>query len=177
MAAAQEFHRELIRDHNQLPHFAHHRRADRKHAPLEVLGAARGRAIEASALHQAFGRKFWQRKTDSRGFVRIGRWKIYVEEALPKTVIEVRYWEGKLLAEYETHLLTEYDCQWDTAKLQPKAIENLKQYLHPYESKQVLLFDPLWVRKAVELGRASMHPERSGGSKHSKCVYILDLNW
>lgn len=70
VAAAEEIHRDLIRDHNRLPHFAHRRRNDGKGTPLEVLGAAKGQAVESATLHQAFSRKFWQRKTDSRGFVR-----------------------------------------------------------------------------------------------------------
>lgn len=43
--AAQEFHRELIRDYNRLPHWAHRRRNDGKDSPLAVLGAARGKQI------------------------------------------------------------------------------------------------------------------------------------
>jgi transposase len=163
--AAQEFHRELIRDHNRLPHFAHRHRNDLKQAPLEVLGGAKGRAVEAADLHQAFSRQYWQRKTDGRGFVRIGRWKIYIEEALAKTVVQVRYWEGKLRAEYERHLLTEYDCQWDKRRLQPKAINNLRQYPHPFECNQGVLFDPLWVRDPLELGAPGQEQEKKAGRK------------
>lgn len=89
--AAQEFHRELIRDHNRLPHFAHRRRNDDRHAPLEVLAEARGREVNAATLHRAFSRMTWRRKTDARGFVRINRWKGYVEEGLPRTPVQVTY--------------------------------------------------------------------------------------
>jgi hypothetical protein len=102
VAAAEEIHRALIRDHNRLPHFAHRKRGDNKKTPVEVLGAARGQAVEPAALHQAFSRKFWQRRTDARGFVRVGRWRIYVEEGLPRTPIEVIYWDGRLRAEYRS---------------------------------------------------------------------------
>jgi len=43
IAAAVEFHRELIRDHNRLPHWAHQFRRDQKRTPLQVLGPAQGR--------------------------------------------------------------------------------------------------------------------------------------
>src|SRR5262245_1718540 len=47
---AQEFHRELIRDYNRLPHWAHRRRNDGKHSPLAVLGDARGKQVESADL-------------------------------------------------------------------------------------------------------------------------------
>lgn len=158
--AAVEFHRELIRDHNRLPHFAHRKRNDQRQTPLAVLGAATGQAVEPAVLHQAFSRKFWQRKTDARGFVRVGHWKIYIEEALPKTPVQVHYWDGKLRAEYETQLITEYDCQWDKRKLTPKAISNPTPQAHPFQSKQPTLFDPLWVRDPVELGIPAIAPQK-----------------
>jgi hypothetical protein len=92
---AVEFHRELIRDHNRLPHWAHHRRNDGKHAPLAVLGDARGMRVEPADLQRAFGQRYSQRLTDARGFVRIGRWKIYVEEGLPRTPVQLSYWDGR----------------------------------------------------------------------------------
>jgi len=150
IAAAQEFHRDLIRDHNRLPHYAHRFRNDQKRAPLEVLGAVKGREVGAADLHQAFSRKFWQRETDARGFVRLGRWRIYVEEALPRTPVQVRYWDGKLSAEYDSHVLTEYECKWDRTKLTPKAISQMTSHQHPFQSRQQPLFDPLWLRDPVE---------------------------
>jgi transposase/transposase InsO family protein len=70
---AVEVHRELMRDYNRLPHFAHRQRNDHRHAPLEVLGEACGREVDAATLHRAFSRMTWQRQTDERGFVRINR--------------------------------------------------------------------------------------------------------
>jgi putative transposase len=158
--AAIEFHRELIRDHNRLPHFAHRFRNDQKHAPLEVLGAVKGQSVEPAVLHQTFSRKFWQRKTDARGFVRVGRWKIYIEEALPKTQAQVHYWEGKLRAECDAQLITEYDCQWDNQKLRPKVISNPTPRAHPFESKQPTLFDPLWIGDPIEIGLGATLPQK-----------------
>ena len=58
---AVEFHRDLIRDHNRLPHWAHHCRNDGKHSPLAVLGNARGKRIEPTDLQRAFGQRYCQR--------------------------------------------------------------------------------------------------------------------
>jgi hypothetical protein len=153
--AAIQFHRELIQDHNRLRHYAHEKRNDGKHAPLEVLGAARGRQVEAADLHRAFSRKSWKRMTDARGFVRVNRWKIYVEEGLPRVPVQVTYWDGKLRAEYQSHMVAEYRCKFDEHRQRPKAIDSPTFFETPFQSPQVPLFDPLWVRDPVEV-----EPER-----------------
>jgi hypothetical protein len=85
IAEAAEIHRDLIRDHNRLPHWAHLQRNDNKRTPLEVLGPARGRETDAATLHRAFNQMVWRRKTDPQGFIRLGRWRVYVESGLPRT--------------------------------------------------------------------------------------------
>jgi transposase len=150
--AAQEFHRELIRDYNRLPHWAHHRRNDGKHSPLAVLGNAQGKQIEPADLERAFGQRYSQRMTDARGFVRIGRWKIYIEEALPRTPIQLSYWDSKLRAEHQSHLLTEYQCKWGKKDSRPTMISHPLHHSHPFQSKQMDLFDPLWIRDPVDTG-------------------------
>src|SRR5689334_174735 len=42
---------------------------------------------------------------------------IYVEEGLAHTPVEISYWDGKLRAEYDAHLLTEYNCRWDNNEI------------------------------------------------------------
>ncbi len=170
--AAQEFHRELIRDHNRLPHFAHRRREDNRHAPLEVLGRARGRDVEASALHRAFSRKVWRRLTDARGFVRINRWKIYVEEGLPHTPVEVIYWDKKLRAEYKQEVLSEYRCRWDEARARPRLLSHPQHHENSYQSRQMALFDPLWVRDPIEGEAASARVGREPVSEKQLRLYL-----
>jgi transposase/transposase InsO family protein len=152
---AVEFHRDLIRDHNRLPHWAHHRRNDGKHAPLAVLGDARGKRVEPTDLERAFGQRYCQRKTDARGFVKIGRWKIYVEEGLPRTPVQLSYWNGKLRAEYHSQMLTEYQCKWGEKSARPTAISQPLHHAHPFQSRQMALFDPLWIRYPVDLATKS----------------------
>jgi putative transposase len=147
---AVELHRELIRDHNRLPHFAHRKRQDQKHSPLEVLDQAKGREVDAATLHRAFSRMTWKRTTDERGYVRINRWRVYVEEGLPRTPVQVTYWDGKLRAEYESHLLTEYNCRWDQTRQRPKSIGHPHCLENPYVPRQQTLFNPLWIRHAIE---------------------------
>jgi hypothetical protein len=148
--AAQEFHRELIRDYNRLPHWAHHRRNDGKRSPLAVLGDARGKRVEPADLERAFAQRYCQRMTDARGFVRIGRWKIYVEEGLPRAPIQLSVWDRRLRAEYQSQILTEYQCKWGKKSVRPTAISHPRYHAHPFQSRQMTLFDPLWMRDPVE---------------------------
>jgi transposase len=148
--SAQEFHRELIHDYNRLPHWAHHRRNDGKRSPLAVLGNARGKSVEPADLERAFAQRYCQRTTDARGFVRIGRWKIYVEEGLPRVPIQLSHWDGQLRAEYQSQILTEYQCKWGKKSARPTVISHPRYRIHPFQSRQIVLFDPLWVRDPVE---------------------------
>jgi len=148
--AAQEFHRELIRDYNRLPHWAHHRRNDGKRSPLAVLGAAKGKRVEPADLERAFGQRYCQRMTNAHGFVRVGRWKIYVEEGLPRAPVQLSYWNGKLRAEHQSQLLVEYQCKWREKSARPTAISQPLHHAHPFQSKQMALFDPLWMRDPIE---------------------------
>lgn len=147
---AVDIHRDLIRDHNRLPHYAHRERNDQKHAPLEVLADRRGRVAQTRDLHYAFERKHWQRRTDAKGFVRLGKWKVYVEEGLPRTPVQVLFWDGKLRAEYREKVLSEYDGKWSDDR---RAVIHLKPGVHyetEYSSRQQELFDVGWLRDPVE---------------------------
>lgn len=170
---AVEIHRELIRDHNRLPHFAHLKRNDQKRAPLEVLSQARGREVDAATLHRAFSRMTWKRTTDERGFVRINRWRIYVEEGLPRTPVQVTYWDGQLRAEYNAQLLTEYRCKWDREADRPKAISRPTYHETQYRSRQPALFDPQWLREPVEGEAPQPRPlKRAEGRGRQLSLYL-----
>jgi len=158
--AAQEFHGELIRDYNRLPHWAHRRRDDEKHSPLAVLGTAKGKHVEPADLERAFGQRYCQRRTDARGFVRVGRWRIYVEEGIPRAPVQLSYWNGKLRAEHQSQLLVEYQCKWSEKSARPTAISQPLHHAHPFQSRQMALFDPLWIRDPIE--PESQKTQRSG---------------
>lgn len=168
VSAAVDFHRELIRDHNRLPHWAHRFRNDQKRAPLEVLGMAQGKAVEAPTLQRAFGQHYCQRRIDEHGFVRLGRWKIYIEEGLPKTPVQLSYWDGKLRAEYGEHRLMEYQCRWGKNDSRPTALSHPLHHDHPFQSQQRELFDPLWLRDPVAPGELVPIRAKSATPKSSQ---------
>jgi hypothetical protein len=74
-----------------------------------------------------------------------------VEEGLPKTAVQVTYWDGKLRAEYNSETLAEYRCGWDRTNNCPKSITQPKYYENRYERQQQVLFNPLWVRDPIEM--------------------------
>ena len=152
VAAAVEFHRQLIRDHNRLPHWAHRLRNDQKRTPLAVLHTAQGQAVAPATLQQAFGQRYCQRRIDKHGFVKLGRWKIYIEEGLPKTPVQLSYWDGKLRADYGEQRLREYHCRWGANDQRPTAITHPLPHAHPFQTRQQNLFDPLWLRDPIAPG-------------------------
>lgn len=135
---------------------AHQRRQDGKHSPLAVLSQARGKQVAAAELQRAFGQRYCQRLTDARGFVRIGGWKIYVEEGLPRMPVQLSYWDGKLRAEHESQLLVEYQCKWGQQTARPTAIAQPLAYAYPFQSRQQTLFDPLWIWSPLDLASQSL---------------------
>jgi putative transposase len=168
VAQAVAFHRELIRDHNRLPHWAHRFRNDQKHTPLEVLDTAQGKYVEPTTLQNAFGQRYCQRRIDEHGFVKLGRWKIYIEEGLPKTAVQLSYWDGKLRADYGEQRLVEYQCRWGTNAPRPTALSHPTPHPHPFQSRQQNLFDPLWLRDPVapgEMPPAKPKPATSQGAQ------------
>ncbi len=161
----------MIRDHNRLPHFAHRRREDGKDSPLEVLGNRRGTKIDKTELHQALSRQVWQRKTNEKGYIRVGRWKIYIEEGLPKTPVEVTYWDGKLRAEYRQTKLAEYDCRWDEKGKRPKSIGKPEHFATQYKSRQQELFEMGWDREPIEEIRSVRKSLRNRYSEQLKLPF------
>ena len=128
---------------------------------------------ETRDLHYAFERKHWQRRTDAKGFVRLGKWKVYVEEGLPRTPVQVLFWDGKLRTEYREKVLSEYDGKWSDER---RGGVNLKPGIHyetEFSSKQQALFDPEWLRDPVE----NLSQQRSVKSAMEEEYYQPKLNF
>ena len=154
-----------------MPHFAHRRREDGKDSPLEVLGTSRGTEIEKAELHQAFSRQVWQRKTNDKGYIRVGRWKIYVEQGLPKTPVEVSYWNGKLRTEYRQTKLAEYACRWDEKGKRPKEIGEPEHFATKYKSRQQELFEMDWNREPIEEMRSDGKTQNQSKAKQPELPF------
>ncbi len=137
-----------------------------------MLGNRRGTEIDNTELHQAFSRQVWQRRTNEKGFIRVGRWKIYIEEGLPKTPVEVTYWDGKLRAEYRQTKLAEYDCRWNDEEQRPKTIGKPQHFETPYRSKQPELFEVGWLREPIEEIRAERKSAKKWYSEQLNLPFV-----
>jgi hypothetical protein len=47
-------------------------------------------------------------------------------------------------------VLTEYRCRWNGAAQRPKTVSHPQFHEHPFQSRQMTLFDPLWARQPIE---------------------------
>ena len=100
------------------------------------------------------------------------RRKVYVEEGLPQTPVQVTYWDGKLRAEYDSQILTEYRCRWDGINQRPKAISQPHHYETPFQSLQQMLFDPLWVRDPIEAVPTPAPPQKRAAAGQQLRLYL-----
>ena len=70
--------------------------------------------------------------------------------------IALRIRDGKLRAEYQSQTLVEYQCEWGEKSARPTAISQPLQHAHPFQSRQMALFDPLWIRYPTDLTTESV---------------------
>jgi hypothetical protein len=111
--------------------------------------------------------------TDARGFVKIGRWKIYVEDGLPRVHNQLSYWDGRLRAEYQSQILTEYQCKWGKKSARPTAISQPLHHVHPFQSRPMMLFDPRWIRDPMDLTAKSVQrPEKKPAEAEQLRLYL-----
>jgi hypothetical protein len=92
----------------------------------------------------------------------IGRWRVYVESGLPRTPVEVTYWDGLLRAEHQGYFVSQHQCEWDHQNHRPRQISHLHCFEHPDQSHQQPLFDAQWIREPIEEPRLASHPPKPG---------------
>jgi hypothetical protein len=63
--------------------------------------------------------------------------------------------QRELRAEYQSQMLTEYQCKWGRKDSRPSIISHSLHHSHPFQSKQMALFDPLRIRDPVDLATKS----------------------
>jgi hypothetical protein len=74
---------------------------------------------------------------------------------LIRTPLQLSYWDGRLRAEYQSRVLTEYQCKWGRKDSRPSIISHPLHHSHPFQPKQMALFDPQWIRDPVDLATRS----------------------
>src|SRR5438874_10810644 len=121
-------HRKWMGDYNVQRHWAHEKREDGCHSPVQVLD----RILFATR---------YTLYLDKNGFLRFQNWKLYGERGLAKAPVTVWVYDGSLKVEYQAVTLTQYtvDLQEDHKHLSQVSHPRLAQT--PFRSPQLVLFD------------------------------------
>jgi hypothetical protein len=92
---------------------------------------------------------------------------------LPRTQIQLSFWEGRLRAEYQSQMLAEYRCKWGKKAARPAAISQPIHHNHPFQSRQMTLFDPLWIRFPMDLAtRGCQRTEKKQSTTEQLRLYL-----
>jgi hypothetical protein len=91
---------------------------------------------------------------------------------LPRVPIQVTFWDGKLRAEYESHLLAEYRCKFDEHEQRPKTITSPTLFESPFRSPQQELFDPAWIRDPLEVEPEPSQPRKQAVGAEQLRLYL-----
>ena len=138
LARAHEAWRE---DYNAQRHWAHEKREDGRHSPDAVLGfyTALLRHREED-LRRAFFSTRFSRTLDALGYLRLMRWRIYGEEALPRWEVAVWLQPGNLTVEYGGETLSSYDVELAAGTGKPRAVGGARLFETSYVLPQLRLF-------------------------------------
>ena len=141
MQEVQNHHAAFMDIFNTTPHWAHRRRADGSHTPVDVLGWLKGRPVEAKRLRQLFGRTELLRTVNRYGFVSVQRFYIYAEDGLSKQRVSIWIYEGELSIEYHNTLLARYHCEYNAVPGQLQSVSEPTLYATPFVSPQLALIE------------------------------------
>src|SRR5947208_12234587 len=134
-------HRKWMGDYNVQRHWAHEKREDGCHSPVQVLAWHKGTLYPAEFLDRILFATRYTRYLDKKGFLRFQNWKLYGERGLAKAPVTVWVYDGSLKVEYQAVTLTQYtvDLQEDHKHLSQVSHPRLAQT--PSRSPQLVLFD------------------------------------
>src|SRR5215813_5517100 len=67
----------------------------------------------------------------------------------------------------------EYQCKWGEKSTRPTAISQPLHHTYPFQSRQMALFDPLWIRYPVDLATQSFRrSEKKQSTAHQLRLYF-----
>ena len=92
-------HRKWMRDYNVQRHWAHEKREDGCHSPVQVLAWHKGTMYPAEFLDRILFATRYTRYLDKNGFLRFQNWKLYGERGLAKAPVTVWVYDGSLKVE------------------------------------------------------------------------------
>jgi hypothetical protein len=142
-------HRKWMRDYNVQRHWAHEKREDSCHSPIQVLAWHKGTMYSAEFLDRILFATRFTRRLDKNGYLRLQNWKLYGERGLAKAPFR-----SPQLALFDLRP-GEWLLYWKTPEL-----ASARRRRRVAGIMQLPLFDPEPIDLAVEAaeGRDAPHP-------------------
>jgi len=141
LAAAQAVHSSFMELFNTTPHWAHRHRAEGAHTPMQVLGAAQGRAVDPGELARLFAATAVERMVNRYGYVSVQRFSIYAERGLACHRVAVWIAEGQVRVEYAQTVLAQYHAEVRRPGPQIRKLDEPRLYYTAFRSPQLELWD------------------------------------
>lgn len=127
-------------DFNAQMHWAHRQREDGRHSPDEVLGGARGVAVDEETLRRTFFTLRIGRVLDARGYARLRHWKVYGERGLAGRPVGLWLYGPQLTVEHRDEPLAQFHVAYAPGKWRLKTVTLLRLFETPFRSPQLWLF-------------------------------------
>jgi hypothetical protein len=135
-------HEKWQRDYNFQKHMAHEKRDDGCHSPAAVLGWIKGMQPEPELVYQVFAALCETRTLTKAGYARFRNFLLYGERELAGHKTSINIFQDMLTLEYEAHPLSRYSVEWQPDDTHISRVGNPRLYDHPYQSPQLLLWEP-----------------------------------
>jgi hypothetical protein len=139
LLAAQE---KWMRDYNFQRHLAHEKRDDGCHSPAAVLGWVKGVQPEPDQVYRAFEAICETRTETAAGYARFRNFLLYGEQGLAGKKTLINIFQDVLTLEYGEYPLSRYSVEWQPDDRHLLRVGNPRLYDHPYQSPQLLLWEP-----------------------------------
>jgi len=134
-------HRKWMRDYNVQRHWAHEKREDGCHSPVQVLAWHKGTMYSAEFLDRILFATRYTRYLDKHGFLRFQNWKLYGEQGLAKAPVTVWVYDGSLKVEYQAVTLSQYTVDEADDHKHLSQVSHPRLTDTPFRSPQLALFD------------------------------------
>lgn len=135
-------HEKWMRAYNFQRHLAHEKRDDGCHSPAAVLGWVKGVQPEPDQVYRAFVAICETRTETAAGYARFRNFLLYGEQGLAGKKTLINIFQDVLTLEYGEDPLSRYSVEWQPDDRHLLRVGNPRLYDHPYQSPQLLLWEP-----------------------------------
>ncbi len=135
-------HEKWLLDYNHQKHMAHEQRNDNCHSPAAVLNWQRGMQPAPELIYRAFSAIGETRVLNKAGYAKFRNFLLYGEQGLARQETLVNIFQDTLALEYGKYPLSKYSVEWQPDDRHLLRVGNPRLYQHPYQTPQLLLWEP-----------------------------------